>query len=200
MTDVDIMNIAAVKLGTNTINTRLDQSTTAIVFNARYEAVRDAELRRNLWRFAIKRTELSALTSTPLGTQFTTEFQLPSDYLRLVQVAESFVSSQTNYRTVDESLYSIEGKKLLTNWPSPLLIRYVYRVTDTSVFDTTFREVLGARLAYECCETIVGRSSKKGDIWKDYQQASDEARPANAIEVYPQVQPDESWLMARIDR
>lgn len=200
MTDVDIMNTAAVKLGTNTINTRLDQSTAAIVFNTRYESVRDAELRRNLWRFAIKRVELSALSSVPLGTQFTTEFQLPSDYLRLVQVAESYVSSQTNYRTVDESLYSIEGRKLLTNWPAPLLIRYVYRVEDTSQFDATFKEVLAARLAYECCETIVGSSSKKGDIWKDYQQALDEAKQSNAIEVYPQVQPDESWIMARIDR
>lgn len=200
MTDVDIMNTAAVKLGTNTINIRLDQSTAAIVFNTRYESVRDAELRRNLWRFAIKRVELSALSSVPLGTQFTTEFQLPSDYLRLVQVAESYVSSQTNYRTVDESLYSIEGRKLLTNWPAPLLIRYVYRVEDTSQFDATFKEVLAARLAYECCETIVGSSSKKGDIWKDYQQALDEAKQSNAIEVYPQVQPDESWIMARIDR
>jgi len=200
MTDVDVMNIAAVKLGTNTINTRLDQSTAAIVFNARYEAVRDAELRRNLWRFAIKRAELSALSSVPLGSLFTLEYQLPSDYLRLVQVAESIVSSQTNYRSTDESLYSIEGRKLLTNWPAPLLIRYVRRVEDTSLFDAAFKEVLGARLAYECCETIIGSSSKKSDIWQDYQQTLDEARQANAIEVYPQVQPDESWLMARIDR
>jgi hypothetical protein len=196
--ETDVINRALSKLGTSRCSSRMDEGKGPEEMNANYDLIRDAELRRNTWRFSLGRASLTALSSVPLGTNFTLEYQLPSDCLRLVQVAEFFVASLTDYRTRDESPFSLEGRKILTNYPAPLFIRYVKKITDASQFDAAFVESLASRLAYETCEAITGSSSKKDDLMKDYGRSLDEAVVANAIEVPPAIVLDESWVLARV--
>jgi hypothetical protein len=49
--------------------------------------VRKAELRKRHWSFAIKRAALPALADAPTWG-FGYAYQLPTDYLRLMQVGE----------------------------------------------------------------------------------------------------------------
>jgi hypothetical protein len=195
--EIQIINRALSKLGTNRITSRSDISKPAREADACYEIVRDAELRRNLWRFSLARAQLSALSSTPT-TQYAKEYQLPADCLRVVMVGESYVASLSDYRSGDEALFSIEGRKILTDLTAPLNIRYVQKVTDAGLYDACFVESLAARLAYEMAEGITGSTSKKQGLYDDYRLTIDEAVSANALEVYPAVVADDTWVMGRL--
>lgn len=195
---VDVMNRGLSKLGTDRVVSRLDDNKRAREMDACYDSLRDAELCANRWRFSLKRASLTALSSAPIGTQFTLEYQLPTDCLQLVQVGEFYVPSLTDYRLSDEAPFSVEGRKILTNFPAPLFIRYVSQVTDPNQFDACFIESLGAMLGQQTCEALTGSSTKKDDLMKDYAFWIDRAITANAIETPPQAVADDAWIVARI--
>ena len=196
--ETGIISGACLKLGTNPITSRLDPSKAGRVFDAIYDGVRDAELRKNWWRFSIARTELSALAEVPIGSQYSHIYQLPTDCLMVIQVSEFFSTSLTDYRGASEAPYAIEGRKLLTTFPAPLFLRYIKRIIDTGLMDVAFQACLSSRLAYEASEAITGSTSKGQAALTDYQLALSEAQQANAIETPPDVLPDDSWIVCRL--
>ena len=130
---------------------------------------------------------------------FNNAFQLPSDFLRLVQVNDTFaVPGLTDYRDQDDSSYVIENNQLLTVFNAPLKIRYIQDVTEAGRFDPLFVEVFVAKLAYEGCEEITQSASKKQTVGQDYKDAMKEAVSVGAIERPPQGFPDDSWMLIRI--
>jgi hypothetical protein len=56
---------------------------------------------------------------------------------------------------------------------------------------------LASRLAYELAEDLTQSASKRDQAGADYKAALREAVSANAIEVAPEVLPDNSWLLSR---
>lgn len=76
--DVDIINRAATKLGTDRITSRSDEGKFPEAADACFDQLRDAEMRKNTWRFTVTRVELSALATEPTFG-FLREFQLPAD-------------------------------------------------------------------------------------------------------------------------
>lgn len=196
MSEVSIMCAALAKLGAEPILTRNDNTNRARVMNARYDAVRDAELRRHRWKFSIARESLVALATTP-DSDFGYQYQLPNDFLRLIEGGDivSF-ANLSDYRG-GPPLYAIEGRVILTSLGAPLKIRYIAQVVDTSIFDSAFIELLASRLAYECCKKITGNENEKASCWDDYKNALREARLANALESAPQDVADSEWVTAR---
>lgn len=193
-----ICNRALTKLGAARILTITDDVKAARELNSMWDIVRDAELRRNLWNFAMARTSLAALADAP-AWGFTYQFQLPSDFVRIVQVGEFYyISNLTDYRTMPEAPFQVEGLRLLTDYTAPLKIRYVQRIEDTAQWDALFVEAFASRLAYECCEAITQSSTKKEEVWMDYKQAIREAKLVDAIENPPEPLPDDAWLLARL--
>lgn len=65
-TSVDVINRALQKLGAKRIVSHLDNSKNASETTGCYDSLRRAELRRNVWRFAIRRAMLRAATPTTL--------------------------------------------------------------------------------------------------------------------------------------
>ena len=198
MSEVSICNAALLKLGAELILTRADGNNRARAMNARYEDVRDAELRRRRWRFSFKRAELPALTETPLS-DFDLQYQLPVDFLRLIEGGDIVaVPDLSDFRSGGgDELYSIEGDKILTNLAAPLRIRYIARISDTALMDPTFREAFASRLALENCERITQSDSKKESCRQDYKDAVREAVRANALEAAPRSTADAEWVAAR---
>jgi hypothetical protein len=146
--------------------------------NSMFTAVRDAELRRHRWKFAIKRDRLTADVAAPVwGQQY--QYQLPSDYIGLVQVGEFYVRPTSKER----GPWQIEGRKLITDLPPQLAIRYVYR--------------FACKLAYEACEALTQSNTKKADALTAYKSAMDEAARADALEIPPEEYPWGSWLESR---
>lgn len=194
----DICNRALTKVGATRITNINENSKSARVMSALWDTVRKAELRRRFWKFAIVRTTLPALSDKP-SWGYNTAFQLPADFLRLVQVNDTFaVPAMTDYRDQDDSAYQIEGNQILTIFNAPLKIRYVQDVTDPGKFDALFVEALASKLAYEACEEITQSLSKRQQAAEDYKQAMRDATLAGAIERAPQGFPDDSWMLIRL--
>lgn len=198
VSNVSIANRALTKIGEGRITSLAQASESARVLNACFEQVRDAELRRRKWRFALARVSLAALADAP-AFGYTRQFQLPSDCLRVWSVGEIATGAFPDqlYTSLDAEDYAIEGRVILTDLDAPLAIRYTQRVTDPVQFDAAFVEALAARLAYEIASSLGKAGSDRDDALRDYKMALAEAVHANAIEAGAQVIPDDSWLLAR---
>lgn len=189
---VSIANRALTKLGEDRILLLSDDTKPARTLNSMFDDVRDAEIRRHRWKFAIQRAGLMALAESP-AWGYAAQYPLPADYLGLVQVGERYV------RASDKSVapWSVEGRSILTNLGAPLLIRYMARVEDPTLYDPLFAEVLACKLAYEACETLTQSGTKLQAAEQAYKFALSEAVRQDAIENPPDELPQGSWLDAR---
>jgi hypothetical protein len=195
---VDIANRALTKLGAARIISFGDDNKQARAVSSMFDIVRDAELRSHIWSFSVKRASLAALVSTPdWGYSF--EYELPSDCLRLIQVNDVYNGpSMDDYRNAPTADYSLEGRKILTDFDSPLKIRYIARQTDTTQWDSLFVEALACRLAMELAEDLTQSNTKRELAQTEYVAALRSAIRASSIEQPAQDMPDNSWLLSRL--
>lgn len=195
---IEIANAALTKLGSARITSLTDDVKAAREMNARFEAVRDDELRAYRWQFAIKRTSLAALSDAP-AYGWTYQYALPDDCLRIDQVNDQFPSVvMDNYISTEENDWALEGNVILTNIDAPLRLRYIARVTDPNAWDVSFREALACKLAVEVCEALTQSNEKRDRAWKEYQISISRAVRSNAIERPPVTLPDDAWMMSRV--
>lgn len=197
--EVAICNQALVILGGALITAVTDDVKNARTLSAIYAATRDSELRLRRWKFSIKRTSLPALAAAP-DSDYSYQYQLPNDYLRLIEGGDiAPTADMSDYRaTSGTALYSIENGLLLTNLPSPVSIRYVARITDTTKFDAAFDASLAAQLAYLACEAITGSDQKQQLAMIRKKDAVRSALRANALEAPPQPSADDTWIAGRL--
>ena len=186
---VDICNRALQKLGADRIISLTQNSKEGRACNLAYEPVRDAELRAHAWNFAIKRRELAADATAPVyGYNYS--YTLPSDCLRLLKndYQEEFYSKD----------WKVEGRKILTNESAPLQIRYIARITDTTLYDAIFTEALSCKMAMEMCEDLTQSNTKRQLAADEYKMTIREARKMNAFENVPAQQDTDTWLTMRL--
>ena len=189
---VQICNLALTKLGAARITSLADDSKQASSLSAIFDTTRDAELALHPWTFAIVRASLPASSTAP-AFEWQRAFPLPADCLHIVQVGDSF-----SYYDSDTGAagFEVEGGAVLTDATSPLLIRYVYRVTNTGLFPPLFVQALACKLAFELAEELTQNLSKKEAAAAEYKAMIREAKRANVIERPPQTVPDLSWVRA----
>jgi len=185
---VSIANLALQKLGESPIVSMSENSGAARAMNACYEAMRDRELRANLWKFAKRRATLAAHVTEPDFT-FGYAFPVPSDFLRLIKPARVGLDWHLEYH---EGVLAI-----LTNDGDSLEIRYIAKITDPTLFDPLFVEMLACKMAAHCAEALTQSNSKKQAAMEEYKEVRREARQINAFEVNIQPVPVDEWLTAR---
>lgn len=188
---VEVANLALTKLGDEPILLLTDDTKPARTLNRIFDLVADAEMQANWWKFTVKRTELSALAVAPAwGYQF--QYPLPADYLGLVQVNEFYCHAASRQQT----LWSIEAGRLLTNLPAPLKLRYVSRAA-VAAWHPLFVDAFACKLAMEACETLTQSDSKFQRLAKMYELAINRAHAMDAIENPPEEFPLGSWNTSR---
>jgi hypothetical protein len=190
--NVYIANRAVTKLGEARIISLTDSTKAATDIASMFDSVRDDELRAHRWNFAKARATLPALTAKP-AFGFANAFQLPTDFLSLIQVGDFLVYPRMDTR----GLFSIEGRQILTNLGPSLPIRYTKRVEDPNLFDVSFIEAFACRLALESCESLTQSETKYNRVANMYDFAIRRAVRANAIERPSQVIGDDTWLESR---
>jgi hypothetical protein len=196
--DTDVANFALTLLGAARITSLADNNKSARSVSAVIDMLRRAELEKRFWSFAIKRESLPALSDAPTYG-YAYAYQLPSDFLRMIQVGENYESpSLTDYRTIDDSPYSIEAGTIATDYGSPLNIRYVRDVTDYGLFNPLFCTALAAQVAFTCCEEITNSNSKRDAMVAAYKQSIKDAVSVNAVQRSPQGIADDSWIIGRL--
>lgn len=199
VSNVSIANGALSKIGAGQIVSFDDETAAARELTRRFDTIRDAELRRHVWSFAKARDSLAKLAEAP-AFGFSYQYNLPADFLRLLSAGEfSPGLNLDEYRdSIDREDYTIEGRRILTDYDSPLKIRYIRQVTDPTQFDPAFVEALSARLAYELAIPLADSGPRKEEAWADYKQALREAARANAIEIPAKAVDDDTWLRGRL--
>jgi len=187
--EVSICNLALQKLGAKRITALTEDSNNARQCNACYETLRDKELRKHPWKFAITRATLTPLATAPLF-DYDYAFPLPADCLRVLL---------PNRENLDWKLETQSGQRvILTNDGDSINIRYIYRATDPNQFDTCFVEALAAKIAWHTCEQITQSNEKKATAKEDYKTAIADAKKTDAFEDEPQDAPRSSWETARL--
>jgi hypothetical protein len=136
------------------------------------------------------RAQLPALSTAP-AFGWKLAYQLPSDFLRLVELGQWWVLYQP-----DVELFEIEGRTILTDESAPLKIRYVANITNAGLFPPVFAEALACRLAAEAAEDLTQSLSKREAAESAYRAAISMARKTNAIQQPPQPTTEGTWLLA----
>ncbi len=105
------------------------------------------------------------------------QYLLPSDYLRLIKVYEDDGTDDPEMR------YHPEGNRILTNY-TELNIRYVSKVTDTTLFDPLFYELFVLKLALALVNPLAGTKAAdlKEEIRRDLLVVEARARCISAQE------------------
>lgn len=185
-----ICNRALQMLGAKAIGSIDDDNRNAKACKSCYEGKRDELLRTGRWKFSLKRAELAAEATEPAFGR-ARSFVLPSDYLN---IAPPYAEDAQSFGDND---FEIENGRILSDWSSPLQIRYVARITNVAEMDANFREVLAAEMALAMCEQITQSSRKKDRAERDLDIAWRKARKANALESKSQPLVETSWTTAR---
>jgi len=181
----DLCSSALQLLGVPGIANILDNSREARQCNLAYDGCRRAELRKHRWNFAIKRAQLSADVTAP-SFDYQYAYQIPSDCLRVL-IPNDDPSND----------WTLEGRKILSNFAGPLKLRYIADITDVSQWDPAFYDAVGVAMADIMCEAITNSNSKKATLGQVYKDTIHEARRNNAFEQRSAEAPEDSYWLVR---
>lgn len=187
---VGICRIALDLLGDYTITDLSDGSKQARLCDRNYPAMRDAVLRAHPWNCAITRTSLPALSTAP-SFGWTYCYQLPADCLRLLPLTEDGEFGGPSIPHI------VEGRKVLTDEPAPLKIRYIQRLTDSTVFDDLLVDAIASRLAWQIAYNLTGSRSMASDARQVYMDKISEAKRIDGLEGTIEPQEQSEWLDSR---
>ena len=185
--DVGIANAALRKLGQSPITAFSENSKAARIANDRFADLRDALLSQHPWNFALKRTSLAASSTDP-EWGFSAAYPLPNDYIRMFEV---------NGEDEGTGRWKVENGAIVTDLSAPLEIRYVYRVTDSGLMSTGFREALASMLAADWAEDLTGSESVVQAKQRQATFAVAQARSNDGQEGIPDQFVADAWLNAR---
>jgi hypothetical protein len=174
-TEVSICSNALRKLGDDPITSLTEDTERARLCNAFYESSRDSLLRSHPWNFAITRATLAQLSTTP-AYGFSYQYALPTDpyCLRVLEMEyQDYIFKIENLAT--------EGRVLLTD-ESTAKILYIARITDTSLFDSLFVDLLTAKLSINLAYAITGSLKVQEQMYLLYTKILSEARSVDGQE------------------
>lgn len=118
---LEIINAAFLLLGHRSVNNLGDNSGEDVKkASALYDIYYESFLTNYQWNFAIKQFELNEVTSAPKVERFNYAYQLPPDYLYLVQIEPL-------------AEYRVYGNLLYTNLSKDVKMYYTHRVSEGSL-------------------------------------------------------------------
>ena len=185
---VGICNSALIKLGASTIMSLTDGSKNANLCNEQYARLRDDLLRSHPWNFAMKRAKLAQLATAP-AFQFAYAYQLPADWLRTVSVHD-------NDAGAGSARYRIEGRTILAD-VSEIYLRYVGVVDDPNGMPISFQEAFAWRLAADLAQAVTQSTTVQEAMLQGLRPALATAKSIDAIEDFPDSQPQSDWVTLR---
>lgn len=195
--DVEIVNLALVKVGEDPITDFSEDRKAARVGNRVYAQARDEMLSAYRWTFAIKRRELAADGTAP-AFGFSYRFLLPSDHLTFVGVYDEN-ELQQNY-TATQIPHKLEDRYVLAD-ETPLDVFYVARITTVSQFHPLFVDALACYMAYKYFAYDFSASQSRTDqLRRDFDDIIRKAKFVNAIQGTPELIESSDWVDSRQER
>jgi hypothetical protein len=154
---VEVCNLAFTALGSQPITAfpPTDVSQNAKLAQACYQELADGVLSSADFACAEWRQSLAAGTTPSEDPEWTYQFQLPLDFLRLRRISPS------------EATYERSGNQLFCNEASPTLI-YTRKITDPTLLDALVAAAIGARIAWHLAPKIVQKTAFTQDMKNTY--------------------------------
>lgn len=189
---VDICNMALSHLGQRDVqNIASPTSDSERVCALWYDVTRQGLLREYVWRFAKARKTISRVGSGEFD--WTSAYQLPNDFLRLLSINGEREVFQTQH-------YDVEGRNLLLNGNNPSIdIRYVRDNTNVGEWDPLFKIMLSYKLAMAMAYKFTLKKGLTEDLSKRIAECEPKAATVNAQERPPVRIQRSRYLRARGD-
>lgn len=186
---VEIINIALNELGVDTITSLTDDNESARTANLRWPIVRDAVLRAHPWNCCMTQAELAADSTDP-AWKWDAQYTMPSNCLRLCEVASSAGIIFTDYE--------VQGRKILTNEAAPIYISYVKREEDPTIYDQLLSKTLAAAFAMDTAYKFTASTTAKEAMTALYERYLSEARGVDAQEGTTRIHNASNWRGAKL--
>ena len=175
---VKIANQALIRLGVKKIVAFTDEKKAADVMSTNYDNSRDTLLKLYPFKFAKKRQTLAPLSTTPKwGFEF--EYELPSDYIRLLDVEGHSAAVDIDGRSNN---YKLEGRTIRTNQATSINILYICNSSPEAFFDPDFVKVFFLQLALDGFTTLAGRGTSRSKIEGEFLAAIEVAKRNGSLE------------------
>lgn len=161
---VDVANSSLTIVGAPLIGgfPPVDTTPNARTLFANYALSRDAVLEMAPWKSVTQRAVLASSSVTPLFN-YSFYYPVPSDFVRLVAIYP-----------LDTS-YKVEGRNIACS-NSTCNIRYVANSLPVSAYTNLLLEAIAAHLAWKVCFKLTQNASLKGELWRDFETALEQAR------------------------
>lgn len=173
-TKIAICSAALLQFGKAPISSFEASSDTARLCANLYPLERDSILRENDWNCAIKRDILAPLAAVP-SFGFATQFALPSDFLRMVQIGDYYVGMP------ECQSFKVEGRKILASG-TVLPIVYVFRNEQEETWDAKLVELMTARMLWKLAYPVTQSTSLRDELKAEYFAMAKAARAIDAQE------------------
>ena len=174
-TEVSICANALRRLGDSPITSLTEDTERARLCNEFYAPAIDSVLRSHTWNFAITRATLAKSATTP-AFEYAYQYPLPTDpyFLRVLKMEFD------DYEFKIENLAG-QGRVLLTDEGTANII-YIAKVTDPTLFDSMFVDVLTQKLAVDLAYPITNSTTLQAQMQKVYEKKLSDARSIDSIE------------------
>lgn len=184
-TGVSICSNALLMLGAQTINDFNEPLDRAKLAANLYPTIRDDLLRTHPWNCTIKRA-LLAPDATPPAFGYANQFELPADFLRVLEVGQAGIQ-------ID---YLVEGRSILADATS-LQLRYVYLNEVENTWDASLVALLTLGMAAAMAYPITQSAALQASFEQKLAMAKKVARAVDGQEDPPQTLGDERLYAAR---
>ena len=172
---VDICNSALYKLGAARINSLSDDTKAAKICNDQYDRLRKEVLRSHPWNFAITWVTLALTVNNPIADEYSAEFLLPADVLRIL---ETDITDNVGWEVGN----NVDGNKVIFCSSDSLKIKYIKDLTNTTRFAPDFEEALAFRMAADMAYALVQSQSVQQSMFQYYNLALARAMSFDAQE------------------
>lgn len=162
---LDIVNLAIIELGDALVVSLAADADAIDVANALYQPVKDDLLSKAPWRFAAKKIALSLVTSPAPLNEWSAQFDVPSDYVRIIRV-------------YPDQAYEMFGRRIYANATS-LACDYVHSC-DEALMPPYFVTLIAVDLAERMSRAITGADQDKERLRDRRRFAFAEALSADA--------------------
>jgi len=184
-TQVEICNLALIRIGQSKIVGMGEDSKAADLLNNIWALIVDEVLRDHTWNFAVRREQITAEVTAP-AWGFTYEYLQPVDCLRVLGIDDNL-----------EISYRVEGLSIFTDEDSPINLKYIGRIEDTNQWDAKFVNTLAWRLAQEVAYPLAAGTKMIQLTHEAYIMALAEAKTVDSQENGSQDAGSAVWTDAR---
>lgn len=163
---IQLINNALILIGDLPVNDLVGNERPKVVANNLYDNIVQNELSKYRWGFARQKAQLSKWYTGPVGTEYSSKYQLPSDMMVLIKLNPSIP-------------YNVLNGQVYCNYSDTLYCDYIAD-TDESNWPPYFSNMIEYALAKDFAIPIRDSSSSKQEMANEYVIQSRMARYADA--------------------